>query len=133
MWTISDLGKKIKAEHPGELDDLTDEQVGRAAIREAKARGSNEYDMYGDEDEVEMSMVENPEPESRSASPFENLNPNHDSKIQHIRDSTDPKMGGMVAWFKRLSSEARGKFFRATNEEQQALLAQAVIITDHVA
>lgn len=48
MLTVEDLGRKIRTIDPYQFADLTDAEIGRAAKRAAKERGSSEFESFQD-------------------------------------------------------------------------------------
>lgn len=116
MPTLSELGQKLKAKHPGKYDHLSDEEVGRRL----KAKHPGKYDEYED-----VTLVTN---QPDSIAPFPDEFPYTQQAIEQIKAHYTPQRGRFTSWWERGKAEGRNKLLEVLNAEQVAVIKNAAIL-----
>jgi hypothetical protein len=128
MPTVSDLGRKIKLQYPGEYDDLSDAEVGR----KVKAKYP-EYSDYEDESlQVRPDTISWPTVtdalQTRASRP--SVEYYTDENIQRVVDYYDPNRGRFSSWWQRGKAESRNRLLSVLNEEQLLIIQQGALLEE---
>jgi hypothetical protein len=124
MPTVEDLGREIKARHPGEYDDLSDIEVGRRK----KARFPGQFDHYIDIQTglqvqspapIQQRHEENSLASLRVNSPESDLSQRSANYIQELLDFYDPQKSVFTTWLKRRKSESHIRLLPTLSYEMQ--------------
>lgn len=110
MKTIKDLGALFRAKYPDAYPDLTDEEIGRAV----QAKYPNDYDDFVD---VPRALVR----QSHEVTKIERV-------VEAVTDFYKPGRGIFTSWWKRLKSEAGGRFLEALNYEQRLAIENGAML-----
>lgn len=115
MKTVEDLGKKIKAEHPGVYDDMSDVELGR------KVKAA--YPEYSDYQDLALTPT-TPDP----LAPLPDGLPYTEQAIEAIKAHYHPSRGRFTSWWQRGKAEGRNKLLEALNEEQLRVIQHGAIL-----
>jgi hypothetical protein len=131
MRTIEDIGREIKAKHPGKYDHLSDAEVGRRMFDKYPER-------YPDVSEsLERFSPQALIPSVKALTKGFEL-PEHgvsyaiDRDIQIIVDHYHPNHGRLSAWWQRGKAESRSRLLSVLNDEQLQVIEQGAILEDAI-
>jgi hypothetical protein len=117
MKTVEDLGREMKAQHPGLYDDMSDAEVGRRV----KAKNPSKYSTYQDIALVKTSSLD-------LQAPFPDEFSYTQQAIEQIKQHYNPQRGVFTSWVQRMKGEGRNKLLTVLNQEQVQVIQNAAIL-----
>jgi hypothetical protein len=117
-----ELGRRLKAEHYPEYEDLTDEEVGRAYAIE------NDHVVLDDEPTTALNRIES----SLPAYPTPQFPALTEETVSLVRDYYRPNRGVFTSWWQRRKSEGRNRLLEQLNAEQLKVIELGRILEQEV-